>query len=205
MAEIKPMYRMSINGSPIFRLRWDHMERAGGKDCYNPNDETSLTPEEKLIRAFALEQQDHYDPDMEWMIRVNFIEVGVLLPAPIEEYNVHVFPEAIPLPCVMGRHQGDIIEFDLDQRKDLTVRVICDQTSSIGYCAGKYDDDDPAYKIDPFVSKVENAMYQRLCCPYKNIDFKAEDERELRLRKAETERLQKMFESVQTHHPIVSE
>ena len=194
---IKPMYRMSISGSPIFRLRWDRMERAGGKDCYNPlNDETSLTPEEKLIRAFALEQRDNYDPDMEWMIRVNFIEVGVPLPAPIEEYNVHVFPEAIPLPCVMGRRQGDIIEFDLDQEKDLTVRVICDQTSAIGYCAGVYDDDDPAYKIDPFINKVENAMYQRSCHPYENIDYKAEAERELRLRKEQTERIEKMFNSL---------
>ena len=191
---IKPMYRMSISSSPIFKLRLDHMERAGGKDCYNPNDETSLTPEEKLIRAFALEQQEPYDPDMEWMIKVNFIGVDTSLPASIEEYNVHIFPEAIPLPCVMGRHQGDIIEFDLDQEKDLLVRVICDQTSAFGYCARRYDDEDPAYKIDPFVSQVENAMFRRLAQPY-NIDYKAEAERELRLQKEQTERLKKMFNS----------
>ena len=168
---IKPMYyRMSIVGSPIFRLRWDHMERAGGKDCYNPNDETSLTPQEKLIRKFTLEQKGYYNPDMEWMIRVNFIEAGVPLPAPIEECNVHVFPEAIPLPCVIGRHQGDIIEFDLDREKGLTVSVVCDQTSAIGYRAEDYDNKDR----DLFVSCVENAMYQRLCRPYENVGcFKA--------------------------------
>lgn len=189
---VKPMYRMSISSSPIFKIRLDHIERAGGKDCYDPKDETSLTPEEKMIRAFALEQQDNYDPDMEWMIKVDFIEVGVPLPATIEEYNIHIFPKAIPLPCVMGRHQGDIIEFDLDQEKDLTVRVICDQTSAIGYCDNRYDDEDPAYKIDPFVSQVENAMFRRLAQPY-NIDYKAEAERELRLQKEQTERFKKMF------------
>lgn len=192
----EPLYRMSVISSPIFRLRWDHIERAGGKDLYNPSDETSLTPEEKLMRAFTLEQQDCNDPDMEWMIRVDFIKVGVPLPAPLEEYKIHVFPEAIPLACVMGRHQGDIIEFDLDRRKDLTVRVICDQTSSIGYCAGRYDDDDPAYKIDPFVNTVESAMYRRLCNPYKNIDYKAEEERERRIQRQISENLSKMFGSV---------
>ena len=192
----EPLYRMSVSGEAIFRLRWNHIERAGDKDLYNPKDETSLTPEEKLIRAFAIEQQDNYDPDMEWMIKVNFLKVGVPLPAPIEEYNIHVFPEAIPLPCVMGRHQGDIIEFDLDQRKNLTVRVICDQTSSIGYCAGKYDDDDPAYRIDPFVNKVESAIYRRLCNPYKNIDYKAEEERERSIQRQISENLSKMFNSV---------
>ena len=106
---------------------------------------------------------------MEWMIRVNFIEAGVPLPAPIEECNVHVFPEAIPLPCVIGRHQGDIIEFDLDQEKGLTVSVICDQTSAIGYRAENYDNN-----RDLFVGCVENAMYQRLCRPYENVGcFKA--------------------------------
>lgn len=169
---VKPTYRMSIICSPVFRLRWDHVDRANGRDCYNPlNDETSLTPEEKLIRKFTLEQKGYcyYNPDMEWMIEVNFIKVGVPLPASIEEYNDHPFPKAIPLPCVIGRHQGDIIEFDLDREKGLTVSVICDQTSAIGYRAEDYDNN-----RDLFVSCVENAMYQRLCRPYKNVGcFKA--------------------------------
>ena len=167
---VKPTYRMSIVCSPVFRLRWDHMDRANGRDYYNPNDETSLTPEEKLIRKFTLEQKGYYNPDMEWMIEVNFIKVGIPIPAPIEEYNDHPFPKAIPLPCVIGRHQGDIIEFNLDQEKGLTVDIICDQTSAIGYRAENYDNRDR----DLFVSCVENSMYQRLCCPYKNVGcFKA--------------------------------
>ena len=64
----KPMYRMSLSSNAIINPKWEILEDEKKKEIFN-------SPEWKLCKAFALQQDQYCNPDDTWYIKAYFIDV----------------------------------------------------------------------------------------------------------------------------------
>ena len=97
----KPMYRMSLCSNPIINPRWEILEDEKKKEIFN-------SPEWKLCKAFASQQDQYCDPDNTWYVKARFIDINKTT-ADCDDYKEHFFPDYIPIWCVNGRKQDNII------------------------------------------------------------------------------------------------
>lgn len=183
--ELKPIYRMSLSSNAIINPRWEILEDEKKKEIFN-------SPEWKLCKAFAHQQDQYCDPDDTWYVKVRFIDINKTT-SDIDDYKEHVMPDYIPMWCVNGKVQGSLVLFDLSD--ELKIGVLCDQRSAPFYKKGKYEDDeDPYCNMDPFAAVLFSAMRQRIYNPYK-IDYKKEEEYRLECQRKTSEALDRMFNS----------
>ena len=171
-------YKISVRQNTVFKYRW--MKEESIKKFNKPYEEY---PEDKLVKAFCVQQGESNNPEDEWYIPVDFVE---------ENDNASIFPYAIPLWMVMGKINGSEILFDLDENTQ--IRVVCDQTSSPYYnpCRFGDDEEDPAYKTDSFAAAVCRAMNSRMSNPYM-IDYDKMAKEENARQAEESERLSKLL------------
>lgn len=184
---VEVTYKMGVFANTLFKYDWAIRE--------NPILADGMQKDDALVKAFAKQQDQYSTPDELWYIQCWFKRND----DPVNDNEGHVFPSAIPLTCILGKKNGDIIEFELgndpDSGEELLVRVECDQSIVPGFNPNKWSDEDVAYCYDPFVAEYTHAIFQRLERPYKINYGEVEKERVERDRQV-TERLEKMFSGV---------
>ena len=183
---IEVTYKMAVFANSLFKYGWATRENELLKN--------GMQQDDILVKAFAKQQDEYCDPDDLWYIQCWFKRND----DPINDNKGHVFPSAIPLTCILGKKNGDIIEFefgnDPNSGEELLVRVECDQSIGPG-TINKWIDDDPAYSYDPFVAEYTHAMYQRLENPYK-INYNEIEKERIERDRLISEHLEKMFNGV---------